>query len=75
MDPIKRPFFPIIFVCEYAGNDSDIENTIAEPYMGFNLGSTKFRQCWDGRVRRHYFESPLIRLVKDYEYKDVYSGG
>jgi hypothetical protein len=75
MATIERPYFPIIFVRGYAGNDSEIEDTVAEPYMGFNLGSTKFRQCWDGRVLRHYFESPLFRLVKDYGYTDVYSGG
>ncbi len=72
---IERPFFPIIYVRGYAGNDSEIEDTVAEPYMGFNVGSTKFRQCWDGSVRRHYFESPLLRLVKDFGYTDVYSGG
>src|SRR5687768_15121099 len=75
MPAIEAPYFPIIFVRGYAGNDSEIEDTVADPYMGFNLGSTKFRQLWNGSVRRHYFESPLFRLVKDYGYTDVYSGG
>jgi hypothetical protein len=75
MQQIDRPYFPIIYVRGYAGNDSEIDDTVAEPYMGFNLGSTKFRQLWDGSVRRHYFESPLFRLVKDHGYTDVYSGG
>jgi hypothetical protein len=72
---IEAPWYPIIYVRGYAGNDSEIEDTVAEPFMGFNLGSTKFRQLWDGTVRRHYFESPLLRLVKDYGYTDVYFGG
>jgi hypothetical protein len=75
MPTIEPPFYPIIYVRGYAGNDGEIEDTVAEPYMGFNLGSTKFRQFWDGRVQRHYFESPLVRLGKDYQYSDVYSGG
>jgi hypothetical protein len=72
---IDPPYYPIIYVRGYAGNDGEIEDTVADPYMGFNLGSTKFRQFWDGRVRRHYFESPVVRLAKDYGYTDVYSGG
>lgn len=75
MPKIEAPWYPIIYVRGYAGNDTEIEDTVAEPYMGFNLGSTKFRQSWDGSVRRHYFESPLFRLVKDYSYSDVYDGG
>src|SRR5258708_136490 len=73
--PIEPPFFPIIYVRGYAGSESEIEDTVAEPYMGFALGATKFRQLSDGSVRRHYFESPLFRLVKDHGYSDVYSGG
>ncbi len=44
---IERPFFPIIYVRGYAGSDSEIEDAVAEPYIGFNVGPTKFRQCWD----------------------------
>lgn len=40
--------------------------------MGFNRGSTKLRQRWTGDIERYVFESPLIRLFKDQEYKDVY---
>ena len=75
MAAIEPPYYPIIYVRGYAGNDTEIEDTVAEPYMGMNLGSTKFRQLWDGSVRRHYFESPLLRLIKDYDYGDVYYGG
>ena len=69
------PFFPIIYVRGYAMTSGEIAETVSTPYMGFNLGSTKARQAWDGKVERHVFESPLIRLMKDYGYRDVYSGG
>lgn len=72
---IEPPFYPIIYVRGYAGNDDEIEDTVSDPYMGFNLGSTKHRQKWTGKISRHYFESPLVRLMKDYNYRDVYSAG
>ena len=71
MKPIEPPYYPIIYVRGYAGNDDEIENTVADPYMGFNLGATKFRQAWTGKVLRHFFESPLYRLTKDLGYSDV----
>jgi hypothetical protein len=57
--------------------------------MGFNIGSTKSRQVWDGSMRRYYFESPLVRLkdepvwkttpdgpvLSDTRYDDVYVNG
>lgn len=74
-DFIEPPFYPIIYVRGYAGNDDEIEDTVSDPYMGFNLGSTKHRQKWTGELSRYYFESPLVRLMKDYQYRDVYSAG
>ena len=53
----------------------EIEATTATPYMGFNQGATKVRQHWDGKITRRYFESPLIRLMKDYGYQDAYLEG
>ena len=38
---ITPPFYPIIYVRGYAATMSEIEQTSATPYMGFNLGSTK----------------------------------
>jgi hypothetical protein len=69
------PYYPIIYVRGYAGNQSEVEDTTADPYMGFNLGSSKLRQLWTGDCARHYFESPIIRLMKDYDYRDVYHAG
>lgn len=75
MASINPPFYPIIYVRGYAMKQSEIEDTVATPYMGFNLGSTKIRQEWDGEISKHIFESPLIRLMKDYGYADNYLNG
>lgn len=75
MPKISRPFYPIIYVRGYAMTQSEIAATVATPYMGFNLGATKMRQDWEGRPVRHIFESPLVRLMKDYGYTDTYADG
>ena len=75
MNKLKAPYFPIIYVRGYAMTSAEIADTVATPYMGFNLGSTKARQAWDGQVERHVFESPLVRLMKDYGYSDIYANG
>lgn len=74
-ETIAPPFYPMIYVRGYAGNQSEVEDTTADPYMGFNIGSTKIRQLWQGNCTRFYFESPLVRLMKDYGYRDVYQSG
>ena len=68
-------FFPIVYVRGYAGSQGEAEDTVADPYMGFNVGSTKLRQSWDGSITKHIFESPLIRLMKEYGYSDAYLEG
>ena len=75
MPKITPPFFPIIYVRGYAMTKSEIEATVATPYMGFNLGATKVRQDWNGKVVKYIFESPLVRLMKDYDYRDIYADG
>lgn len=72
---IKAPYYPIIYVRGYAATMKEIEDTVATPYMGFNLGSTKIRQDYDGEIVRFIFESPLIRLMKDEDYEDAYRNG
>ncbi len=66
---------PIIYVRGFAMRDADIEETVNTPYMGFNLGSTRIRQSHDRSFLHYIFESPLIRLMKDYGYQDVYLEG
>ncbi len=72
---IEPPFHPIIYVRGYAGTESAVEEAVATPYMGFNEGSTRIRQRWDGAPHRHIFESPLVRLMKDYGYRDAFGDG
>lgn len=71
----EHPFYPIIYVRGYAGTQGEVEDTVSDPYMGFNTGSTKMKQAWTGDLQRFYFESPLVRLMKDHGYTDVYEGG
>jgi hypothetical protein len=84
-----HPYHPIIYVRGFAVSHAEIEETVADPYMGFNLGSTKTRQVWDGKLRKFFFESPLVRLKdeivwirteqgrerSDRRYDDVYVDG
>jgi pimeloyl-ACP methyl ester carboxylesterase len=72
---IEHPYYPIVYIRGYAGSQGAVERTVATPYMGFNTGSTKLRQEYDGAIDRHIFESPLIRLGKDHGYTDVYEDG
>ncbi len=72
---IQPPFYPIIYVRGYAATMNEIEETVAAPYMGFNLGSTKLRLNHEAKPFKFIFESPLIRLMKDFNYKDSYVGG
>lgn len=72
---IVPPYYPVIYIRGFAATMAEIEDTVADPYMGFNLGSTKIRQDWQQRIVRHIFESPLLRLMKDEGYADAYAGG
>lgn len=75
MTKLLAPFYPIIYVRGYAMTPGEIAEATSSPYMGFNLGSTKIRQSWEKHVLRHVFESPLIRLMKDYGYRDTFADG
>ena len=71
----KHSYHPIIYVRGFAASQGEIEETVADPYMGFNIGSTKARMAWTGDVKRFYFESPLVRLMSDHGYNDVFEDG
>ena len=68
---------PIIYVRGYAMTESERNETAADPFCGFNVGSTMYRAT--GRpsqeVDRFVFESPLVRLVTDFGYRHVYQDG
>ena len=70
-----HPYHPIIYVRGFAATQGEIEETVADPYMGFNIGSTKARTVWTGEVKKFFFESPLVRLMSDYDYDDVFVDG
>lgn len=72
---LKPPFYPIIYLRGYAGTQGAVEETVATPYMGFNLGSTKIRQSSSGKLQPFVFESPFVRLLKDFQYADAYHDG
>ena len=42
-----HPYHPIIYVRGFAATQGEIEETVADPYMGFNIGSTKVACCVD----------------------------
>jgi hypothetical protein len=49
---VRRPlisilYHPIIYVRGFAATQGEIEETVSDPYMGFNIGSTKARSCLD----------------------------
>jgi hypothetical protein len=69
--------WPIIYVRGYAMSRSEIDDTTADPFCGFNLGSTIIRATPDPKTppRKLIFESPLVRLQTDFGYGDVYEDG
>lgn len=71
------PFHPIIYVRGYAMTPSEIDETSADPFCGFNLGSTVYRAVPDKerQPRKYIFESPVVRLASDFGYRDVYQDG
>jgi len=69
-------FHPIIYVRGFAMTRGDIDDTTADPFCGFNLGSTVYRATVDrDRTRKYIFQSPVVRLASDYGYSDVYTDG
>lgn len=69
--------WPIIYVRGYAMSRAEIDETTADPFCGFNVGSTAIRATPDPKTppRKLIFESPLVRLQSDYGYLDVYEDG
>src|SRR5437764_4219649 len=69
--------FPIIYVRGFAMTRSEIDETSVDPFCGFNLGSTVYRATAnrDEKPRKFIFESPIVRLMKEFSYRDVYIDG
>ncbi len=68
----QHPYHPIIYVRGFAATQGEIEETVADPYMGFNIGSTRadhpFRTAASSstatmtRPRRTLATARLLRL-------------
>ena len=73
----SAPFYPIIYIRGYAMSQSEIEQTTADPFCGFNLGSTVYRAVpnKESPPRKFMFESPVVRLASEFGYRDVYEDG
>ncbi len=65
---------PIIYVRGYAGTQNEVEDTVDDPFYGFNKGATHIRVGPEGEPQFFAFESPLVRLMSDHGYCDVYEG-
>jgi hypothetical protein len=75
-DPNQR-YHPIIYVRGYAMTRGEMDDTAADPFCGFNLGSTTYRATPNKNdpARKFIFESPVVRLQSDFGYSDVYEEG
>jgi hypothetical protein len=74
---MQAPYYPIIYVRGYAMSEAERDETAADPFCGFNFGSTVYRAAIDRNAapKRFVFESPVLRLASDFEYSDVYEHG
>jgi len=73
---MTHPYWPIIYVRGYAMTRAEIDDTTADPFCGFNLGSTVFRATTDkNKPQKFIFESPVVRLSAEYGYSCVFDGG
>lgn len=68
---------PIIYVRGYAMTEGERDETAADPFCGFNAGSTVYRASIDktSPARKFVFESPVLRLAADFGYRTVYVDG
>ncbi|MEH2298735.1 MAG: alpha/beta hydrolase [Nostoc sp.] len=64
-------YLPIIFVRGYAGTQKDVEQTVDDPFYGFNSGSTHIRVDEKENPQKFFFESPLLRLMTDHGYQPI----
>ena len=77
MPQSEPPCHPIIYVRGYAMTQAEQDNTAADPFCGFNLGSTVYRATPDRNKppQKFVFESPVVRLMSEFGYEDVYEDG
>ncbi|MGC4030649.1 MAG: hypothetical protein QM754_02710 [Tepidisphaeraceae bacterium] len=68
---------PIIYVRGYAMSQSEIDETTSDPFNGFNIGSVTYRATPDPKKppNKFIFESPVVRLAKEYGYSTAFADG
>ena len=67
---------PIIYLRGFAAGEGEIDDTTADPFNGFNVGSVLLRTGWTGDAARHVFESPVLRLTQPpFNYRLTFSDG
>ncbi|MDP8969738.1 MAG: hypothetical protein M3N52_04445 [Actinomycetota bacterium] len=66
---------PIVYVRGFAGTTSGINEQVDDPFYGFNLGSTHVRVGGGREPLFYQFESPLLRLMIDHDYRLYVKGG
>lgn len=73
----QATLLPIIYVRGYAMSEGERNQTAADPFCGFNDGSTVYRASTDRSKNgnKFVFESPVLRLGSDFGYRDVYENG
>ncbi|MCO8274236.1 hypothetical protein M1L60_26910 [Actinoplanes sp. TRM 88003] len=67
--------YPIIYVRGFAGSTRGITKAVDDPFYGFSAGSTHVRVGGNGDPIFYQFESPLVRLVTELNYKLLVEGG
>lgn len=69
---MKAPEFPIVLIRGFAAMDANIEEAANQVFLGYEQGSTKTRQDASGAIRPFFFESVVVRLMKDHGYDPSY---
>lgn len=67
--------FPIVYVRGFAGGTPGIDKAVADPFYGFNEGSTHVRVGSADEPLFYQFEGPLLRLHTDEGYHIFVEGG
>jgi pimeloyl-ACP methyl ester carboxylesterase len=67
--------WPVIYLRGYAGDQKGVEQTVDDPFYGFNAGSTHVRVGPRGTATFYAFEGSVIRLFTDHDYTDAYDAG
>jgi pimeloyl-ACP methyl ester carboxylesterase len=73
-DDQARGHLPVIYVRGFAGGASGISSAVEDPFYGFNEGSVQVRVDKKDRPVFHQFESPLLRLMIDEDYRLLVRG-